>query len=505
MIELTTEHIKEIKKISSELGLTTKGNLKKFNNKIHVLLHEILFEKNDYLYSTLLFIKDNSILDHQFFLGSKIEKKSYLNNYIKNIQRKLSQELRQNHSTIGISNKVIDSKINGIVLYYDNLRDDGFTAKAGDYVDLGYDLNNVSIPKEIQEKIFNQKLDKLENELKGKKFYSDFIKDKESLENIKTEFNVNNIDLLTPILSLYYLSIPDIKSNFYSYFIKPDTSHDHYNGLFNLTLTRALKSNELATLNLILFYIFSEIALKDTSDKIEEEANEKYQVELAHIINGNLGRSLNLINNGKGKFSKEDVEIDNIEVLYKLLKRTERRSKIFLDLYKKQRGLLEYEMIKFRNIPFLEIIEDALENNISNNISYSKAKEISSVIKSNRFENLKKIIKTIQLKVEKSIELILYNGIHNAIKFSQNLDNFNITIYNETDHIKITIINDKKMGINLVDSINENFKYLEENGFGLITIKKICDSIKNLSIEVTFCNKDYTNFNIIVSKDETKK
>ncbi|WP_452600625.1 hypothetical protein [Pontimicrobium sp. MEBiC06410] len=498
MIKLKTADIKEIKKISSELGLTTRENVEKFNEKIHAFLHKKLYGRSDYLYSTLLFVKNGDIINHQFFLGTKIETSHSLAKYIKYIQKKLSSDLRDNNSTIGISNEVIKSKINGIVLYKNDENDSEFTAKAGEGIDLSYNLGNVEVPKEAKKRIFNQNVKQIEDELKSKNFYIDFIQNKESLNSLKAEFKINNTHLLNPILSLYYLSIPDNNSNFYSYFIKPDTSHDYYNGLFNLTLTRALKSDELATLNLILFYIFSEIALKDTSNQIEREVNEKYQVELAHIINGNLGKALNLLNNETGEFLKDKVEVDNIEVLYKLLKRTERRSKIFLDLYNKERELLDYNIIQFESIPFAEIIEDALENNVSNNMSKIRANKILALTKSNKFDYLKNLTTNNQFDIEESIELVLYNALHNGIKFSEDLNNFNITIKEELKSITIVITNDKKMELNLVDSINNDFKHIEKIGFGLVTIKKVWSFIKNLSIKVDICDKGFTNFKIII-------
>ncbi len=331
----------QVDKIGEHHIRTIKGLIKRFHSeeddfKIENFNHEVhkhlknLFQKTfgkNFLYSTLLFVQDDIIQKHHFEFGNQFKEKtdSKKINYIENIQPGYSRKLRELNSTIGISNHIIDTKVNGVV-FYKSKNENENTIRVNNKIPCSYNLNDVNIPNEIEKTIFNCKtVEELPDKLFCNEFYNSLVRSNDNLNKFKKSLGVkSDVSILKPILTLYKLAGNKLPE-YFVYFIRPDTEHDYYNGLINIALSRPLRDNELAVINLLLFYVFSEVAIfrykKDTRNAEWKNIID----DLSHSQNNIYSSLLKKTTKLKALFSEIEKNVQESSAYISIYKETERK------------------------------------------------------------------------------------------------------------------------------------------------------------------------------------
>jgi hypothetical protein len=481
-MEISKELIDEIKKSISDLHSTDENAIKKYSLQIHRIIHEKLFPDalgDKYLYSTLLFVKNDIILEHEFLFSeqtpSKYANSEIVKNYVQNIQPKLSRHLRNKEETIGISNQLILSKNDSLVLYSSSDKKiNESTIRVNNEISLSYNLDLINIPEKELVKIYNCKIkENTPEEVFTGNFYEDFVDNNKTLNHLKKKLKVKSKqNMLKPILSLYAIGgYSKSIRNYYVYFIKPSTKQKYYNGLLNIALTRPLRKNELVIIDLLLFYIFSEIAVKELSLKNEE----KLHIELAHSINSDLGDALNKLENSFDDSLSNKEKARNANLAHKLLEKAYINGKALLLLEKKRKSAVPFKYIEFD----LGLIETNLIKGLKKNHNRFKKEPL--------IENIL-VFKNISSKsflVEESFDILMYNIINNAITHTkEDFNKLKISIEDGVKFFVIKIFNDGFINDSVYESIKNNFLSSEGFNDGLRTISKIHNIVPGLSVSV---------------------
>lgn len=471
-MELNSKLIDKIIEAASGLSSNSEKSIERFNTKIHEAL-DVFFEEqfgDTYLYSTLLFVNNGIILQHGFLFNPRSDnykKDSEVQKYIEQIQPNLSRKLREEDISIGISNHLINSNVNSLVFYKNTNKNENIIS-AIDKIKILFNLNEVNISSKKKKKIYAANTpSELYEDLLKLEFYHNFIPNKAAVIQFKNKLGVkSSTESIVPILSLYDLGCPTTQE-YFVYFIKPNTKHKYYNGLINLSLTRPLKVNEIALIELILFYIFSEIARKELTIKLSEQSH----LEIAHSINGDLGLALNNLNKLKNKGPKSRL----LNETHELINSAFENGNNLLILDQKSRKKKPLELVYFDHGKILTYLDSSFKDNIARS-------------ESNNFERIRNRIKNknysvAPFKTEISYKLSLYNIINNAVKHTESdFDKIDIRLQEHKKHIYIKIYNDGLVSDDHIQSIKENFINTENFGFGLTTVAKVHNSIPGINI-----------------------
>ncbi len=556
MDRFDSSHIANIKSIINQFH--SEGDsfkLDKFNEEIHIFLNN-LFEKsfgNEYLYSTLLFVKKDIIQKHSFLFNSKnnFDKKR---NYVENIQPVFARILRIKKLTIGLSNHIVKNKINGLVLYESNIYDKKKKAKVVNKIEHSFDLDNIELNEQISNEIrklsFNEEdkkildklpdslINKIPNKLLKASTYSNLFNKnhyEESIIKLHNDLNISSsIETIKPILILYKIGNPKLHESkeFFTYFVRPDTEHKYFDGLINFSLKRPLKDNELSVLNLILYYIFSEVAIKEYKVDIKN-------AEWKDIID-NLAHSQNNIYTYLYEKSKTlealFIEISNSfkeknELTFNYLSESlEFNENLFL-LEKTNR--LNLAIGKFTINNSNQGLKDELKEILSPRYVELEKKicEISQIllisIKSYNFQNKRHIdLALINLQKFIQYELNKFKGIlvlvsetaffiiileifKNLIEYSDEVNPFfDIFIEEDNDFLKLCFLNNN-LSEGYIKIINRKNK-VDKVSYGLRTIFRIIESgiLDNLKSDdkewALFANKEKNQVELQIPKKYIK-